>query len=112
MRLPVVRFGFDGRANHIIGSLVAIHGLNPVNKEFHAEQTWTLGDKLWLRDFLPSKVPRARVLLFGYNSNVAFETSTAGVVEQAENLLNRLKFKRTVRAISKFVPVIMKWSLM
>ncbi|KAK3190887.1 hypothetical protein K4F52_003204 [Lecanicillium sp. MT-2017a] len=35
-----------------------------------------------------------RVLLFGYNSNVAFETSILGVREQAENLLNRLKLKR------------------
>lgn len=35
-----------------------------------------------------------RVLLFGYNSNIAFETSILGVREQAENLLNRLKLKR------------------
>jgi hypothetical protein len=34
------------------------------------------------------------VLLFGYNSNVAFKTSTARVREQAESLLNRLKLKR------------------
>jgi hypothetical protein len=52
------------------------------------------GDKLWLRDFLPSQLPGARVLLFGYNSNVAFETSIAGVREQAVNLLNRLAYKR------------------
>jgi hypothetical protein len=77
-------------------SLVAVHGLNPTNTEFHAEQTWTAEGKLWLRDFLPSRVPTARVLLFGYNSNVAFETSTAGVLEQGENLLNRLKSKRAV----------------
>ena len=73
-----------------------MHGLNPTNTEFHAEQTWTAEGKLWLRDFLPSRVPTARVLLFGYNSNVAFETSTAGVLEQGENLLNRLKSKRAV----------------
>jgi hypothetical protein len=52
------------------------------------------GDKLWLKDFLPSQLPNARVLLFGYNSNVAFETSIAGVREQAVNLLNRLASKR------------------
>ena len=74
-----------------------MHGLNPTNREFHAEATWSKGDKLWLRDFLPEKLPKARVLLFGYNSNVAFETSSAGVREQAENLLNRLKAKRRVR---------------
>lgn len=77
-------------------SLVAVHGLNPINKSFHAEGTWTAGEKLWLRDFLPQRLPGARIMLFGYNSNVAFRTSTAGVYEHAENLLCRLKAKRTV----------------
>ena len=40
------------------------------------------------------KLPHARVLLFGYNSSVAFETSIAGVREQAASLLNRLALKR------------------
>lgn len=75
-------------------SIVAVHGLNPTNKASHAELTWTAGGKLWLRDFLPKRLPKARVLLFGYNSNVAFETSTAGVLEQAENLLNLLDLHR------------------
>ncbi|MCJ1240785.1 hypothetical protein MMC14_008789 [Varicellaria rhodocarpa] len=74
--------------------IIAVHGLNPTNTEFHAEATWTVEDKLWLRDFLPSKLPSARVLLFGYNANVAFETSIAGVREQAINLLNRVASKR------------------
>jgi hypothetical protein len=52
---------------------------------------------MWLKDFLPKKLPTARILLFGYNANVAFQTSTAGVREQAENLLNRLNGKRRVR---------------
>jgi len=47
-----------------------------------------------LRDFLPAQIPYARILLFGYNSNVAFETSIAGVGEQAASLLNRLSLKR------------------
>ncbi|KAI9696030.1 MAG: hypothetical protein M1836_005861 [Candelina mexicana] len=76
--------------------IIAVHGLNPTNEEFHAEETWTAADtgKLWLKDFLPARLPRARILLFGYNSNVAFRASTAGVREQAENLLNRLYMKR------------------
>lgn len=36
------------------------------------------------------------MLLFGYNSNVAFGTAKAGVREHAENLLNRLAAERTV----------------
>ncbi|KAI1735199.1 hypothetical protein F4680DRAFT_453107 [Xylaria scruposa] len=74
--------------------IVAIHGLNPVNLEGQASSTWTAGDKLWLQDFLPEKAPRIRVLLFGYNSNVAFSTATAGVREVAENLLNLLASQR------------------
>jgi predicted alpha/beta hydrolase family esterase len=33
-------------------------------------------------------------MLFGYNANVAFQSSTAGVLEQAHNLLNRVRMKR------------------
>ena len=74
---------------------MAIHGLNPINKKFHAEATWTADNKkLWLRDFLPYRLPNARILLFGYNSNVAIETSAAGVNEQAINLLNRFSAQR------------------
>lgn len=81
-------------------SVVAVHGLNPRNKRNHAFETWTAANKaMWLRDegFLRTALPQARVLLFGYNSNVAFKSSTAGVREQAENLLNLLEEARTVR---------------
>ena len=75
-------------------SIVAVHGLNPTNTDLHAEAAWMAEDKLWLKDFLPQKLPNARVLLFGYNANAAFKTSTAGVREQAINLLNRIALKR------------------
>lgn len=85
---------------HFLNSIIAIHGLNPTNKEFHARQTWTSNEskKLWLSDseFLPKSFPRARIMLFGYNSNVAFQTSKAGVREQAGNLLNRVNIERRV----------------
>ncbi|OJJ41230.1 hypothetical protein ASPWEDRAFT_731886 [Aspergillus wentii DTO 134E9] len=74
--------------------IVAVHGLNPKNKDYHAERTWMSGEKLWLRDFLPHQLPRARILLFGYNSNVGIQSSSAGVREQAQNLLNRLRLER------------------
>ncbi|KAI1299608.1 hypothetical protein F5Y03DRAFT_408757 [Xylaria venustula] len=83
--------------------ILAIHGLNPLNKESHAEATWTSEDKLWLRDFLPRRVPHARICLFGYNSNVAFGSSAAGVREQGENLLNHLE---KIRAINPRRPLI------
>lgn len=49
---------------------------------------------MWLSDFLPDRLPNARILLFGYNSNVAIETSAAGVNEQAVNLLDRFNAHR------------------
>lgn len=84
------RCPFLSGKNNKVSSIVAVHGLNPKDKTFHAEDTWSCEGKLWLRDFLPDKLPRARILLFGYNSNVGFESSAAGVREQALNLLNRL----------------------
>ncbi|KAI1743344.1 hypothetical protein F4680DRAFT_372991 [Xylaria scruposa] len=75
--------------------IVAVHGLNPTNTDFHAEMTWTASNgKMWLKDFLPKGLPMARILLFGYNANVAFRTSVAGIQEEAENLLNRLALRR------------------
>jgi hypothetical protein len=76
-------------------SIIAVHGLNPTNTELHAEAAWTSEGKLWLRDFLSASLPNARVLLFGYNANIAFETSAAGVQEQAVNLLNHIASRRT-----------------
>ncbi|KAK4896822.1 hypothetical protein LTR27_005419 [Elasticomyces elasticus] len=74
--------------------VVAVHGLNPGDTRSHALATWTKNEKLWLKDFLPREVPTARIMIFAYNANVAFESSTAGVLEQADNLLNRLRHKR------------------
>ncbi len=76
---------------------MAVHGLNPLNNLTAAESTWKVGDKLWLRDFLPTRAPQARVLLFGYNSNAAFGTSKLDVRGQATNLLDRLAAERKVR---------------
>lgn len=49
---------------------------------------------MWLEDFLPNKLPRARTMLFGYKSNVSIESSSAGVREQAQNLLIQLGLER------------------
>ncbi|KAI1372213.1 hypothetical protein F4677DRAFT_463534, partial [Hypoxylon crocopeplum] len=76
--------------------IVAVHGLNPLDNPLHAESTWTSEGRLWLRDFLPKRIPNARILLFGYNSSVAFRASTAGITEQAENLLNHVEAARTM----------------
>jgi len=42
-------------------SIIAVHGLGSTYP-----QAWTKDDKMWLKDFLPSDFPSARVLAFVY----------------------------------------------
>ncbi|KAF8234302.1 hypothetical protein L208DRAFT_1262445, partial [Tricholoma matsutake] len=50
--------------DHVVVSIVAIHGLDG-----HAMTSWTAAnDTLWLRDLLPKRIPRARILTYGYNA--------------------------------------------
>ncbi len=53
---------------------------------------------MWLKDFLPNDLPNARIMLFGYNANVAFEPSTSGIHDQAEDLLGKLDLERLVHS--------------
>lgn len=54
-------------------------------------KTWTgENGKLWLRDFLPSQLPRARIMSYGYNSNTAFSDSVSDIEDAAKILLARL----------------------
>jgi hypothetical protein len=71
-------------------SIIAVHGLNPLGDNNHPENTWTADKKLWLRDFLPIKLPRARVMLSGYNANVAFNPVDLRVRDHAMALLEFL----------------------
>jgi hypothetical protein len=71
-------------------SIVAVHGLGG-----DAYETWADDDQnIWLRDFLPSQVPRARIMSYGYNSAVTFSKSVAGIDEFAVDLINRLDNER------------------
>ncbi|KAH7012254.1 uncharacterized protein B0I36DRAFT_356326 [Microdochium trichocladiopsis] len=76
--------------------IIAVHGINVWGNETHAENTWTHAETgvNWLRTLLPTLLPRARVLAFQYNANVVFGTSTAGVQQQAVNLLGCLSMAR------------------
>lgn len=83
--------------------IVAVHGLNPFKNTSNAMSTWTSDNgKMWLQDegFLPTQIPNARIMLFGYNSNVAFTSSNAGLTQQATNLLHLLGLRRGVGADS------------
>jgi hypothetical protein len=79
--------------------IVAVHGLNPFKNTSNAVSTWTSDNgKMWIQDeeFLPTQIPNARIMLFGYNSNVAFTSSNAGLAQQATNLLFLLGLRREV----------------
>ncbi|KAH0613051.1 uncharacterized protein H6S33_009431 [Morchella sextelata] len=87
--------------------IVFVHGLNPLNTQDFAEKTWTHANgALWPRDILPSNVPECRILLFGYNSNVAFDVSNQGIKDHANTLLDRLGRNRKVTENSKTRPII------
>ncbi|CEI63236.1 unnamed protein product [Fusarium venenatum] len=84
-----------GRDESGIVDIVAIHGLNG-----HYYKTWstssTKGSRInWLKDMLPERIPNARIMSFGYNTNVQFSKSTAGISDFVEGLLSDLMSCRT-----------------
>ncbi|KAF2184941.1 hypothetical protein K469DRAFT_167222 [Zopfia rhizophila CBS 207.26] len=75
--------------------VVAVHGLNFKGSADHARETWTKGDKLWLKDFLPVRLPKlARVMLFAYNSSPAIDATAIKLDDHAKGLLQWLSLKR------------------
>ena len=73
-----------------IFSIVAVHGLGG-----DWQGTWTdENGKLWLRDFLPSQLPNARVMSYGYYSETVFTQSVEDITDTAIILLERLTTKR------------------
>ena len=77
--------------------IVAIHGLGG-----DAYKTWMDGSRLWLSDFLPSHVPEARVLSFGYSASDALAWFGTGIEQQAITLLSKLNAARNNKS-RKFV---------
>ena len=81
--------------------IVAVHGL-----QGDAFKTWQHENgKLWLRDFLPTDLPSARIMTHGYNSTVAFSNSVARIEDKALEFLNRLSLKRNA-VRSKARPIV------
>ncbi|KAK1962446.1 hypothetical protein LY78DRAFT_249507 [Colletotrichum sublineola] len=75
--------------------LIAIHGLGG-----HAIKTWTCGDALWLRDFLPSDLPNVRILTFGFDGSLVFTASESNISNIATQLLFGIKQLRRSKAES------------
>ncbi|KAF8873893.1 hypothetical protein BD779DRAFT_281145 [Infundibulicybe gibba] len=65
--------------------IIAIHGLNG-----HAFNTWASGEVMWLRDFLPGHFPQARIMTYGYDSNVRHSNGVSGISDFAKKLLTLL----------------------
>ena len=82
----------------MICSIVAVHGINGDHLK-----TWTdkTSGRLWLKEFLPSAVPTARVMTFGYNSTVAFSKSVSTLDGYARELLNALRLRRGSCGVSE-----------
>jgi predicted esterase len=72
-----------------LSSVIAVHGLGGDKYD-----TWKDDGKIWLREFLPAKVPNARIMTYGYNSVVAFSKSVTEIEDFAVDLLNRLDGER------------------
>lgn len=75
----------------------------------HRTESWTYRDEasgtsLWLSDTLLKRIPRARVMTFGYSSNPGIgDFIHASVLRQAaRDLLQQLYIKRASDQVSRF----------
>ncbi len=76
---------------------MAVPGFDLNGDPNHAQATWTKGDKLWLKDFLPGYLSNpARVMLFAYDSRPSFSVRAVNFGNHAENLLQYLSLRRVV----------------
>ncbi|KAI0418201.1 hypothetical protein F5X98DRAFT_373996 [Xylaria grammica] len=77
--------------------IVGIHGLGG-----HREKSWTAREPetgstvLWLKDFLPEKLPHARIMTYGYSSEVLSvkQLTQRTLYSQSKTLLEALKRSR------------------
>jgi hypothetical protein len=75
---------------------VAVHGLRA-----HPIKEWMSGAVMWLQDLLPKDLPNARVMTFGYNSNIFENASVSSIRDFAMGLLNDLDSYRTEEVYSE-----------
>ena len=83
----------------LLFSIVAVHGLSG-----DWERTWTDEDgQLWLRDFLPSQLPNARIMSYGYNSETVFSKAITDIDDEAAMLLDWLDGERQSEKIRPII---------
>ena len=71
-------------------SVIAVTGLAG-----HAFASWMHArtrsrTQMWLRDYLPKKIPNIRVLIYGYPSGLQDSVSTISLFEHSNNLKEKL----------------------
>lgn len=49
---------------------------------------------MWLKDFLPEDLPEARIMTFGYDSDLGFTRSDSGITNFALGLLGEMRALR------------------
>jgi Putative serine esterase (DUF676) len=86
---------------------VFVHGLNPLNRQNHAFDTWTHESGVfWPTDLLGEDLPHARIWVYGYNSQVAYEAEEARIKDHANVLLDRLQRQRRDASQGDSLPII------
>lgn len=83
-----------------------MHGLNG-----HAFGTWACHEQdqenleaMWLRDFLPTQIRGARVLIYGYNSTLLGpNTSVSTIRDFAFDLLQRILADRDFKKVCRVI---------
>ena len=86
---------------YIEADIIALTGLAG-----HAFGSWAASPHMWLRDFLPQDLPRARILLYGYDSNLAGSQSKNILADLSNNFVVKLHTMRNLSR-SEFRPIIL-----
>ena len=78
------------RPDEAMVDICFVHGVNGGNIS-----TWTMKDKCWPRDLLPSDIPNARILSYGYDAKIVgfwtkAKVSHNSVEMHAANLIGAL----------------------
>ena len=78
-------------AGDVEADVIAITGLAG-----HAFGSWAASQhRMWLRDFLPSDFPNMRILLYGYNSQLAHSLSRSIIADFTSNFVIKLRTMRS-----------------
>ncbi|PWY80745.1 hypothetical protein BO94DRAFT_601945 [Aspergillus sclerotioniger CBS 115572] len=78
--------------------IIAIHGFDG-----HAFKSWAAEREptMWLRDFLPEAIPKARIITYGYAARLLNGQSEASLGELADDLRRMIHMARPGQAVSR-----------